>query len=141
MDEELFQSDQHPESRRWAIVEDDGKSCWLYLTEADSTRIVAHCWLYNRVPAPSGRIFKRGETPIVPAEFVVDPAPFPALVPTSVAFRWTRDGQAVAVHLGGELMGYLALPARFGFSRNLKTPGPYGSPLDLDAYARTFDQG
>jgi hypothetical protein len=141
MDEDLFLSDQHPGSRRWAIVEDDGRSCWLYLTEADSTRIVAHCWLYNRVPAPSGRIFERGDTPIVPAEYVIDPAPFPAPAATSVGFRWTQDGQGVAVQLAGELMGYLALPARFGYSRNLKAPGPYGCPLDLDAYAQAFEHG
>ena len=48
---DLFLSDQHPVSRRWAIVEDDGRSGWLYLSEPAATRVAAHCWLYNRIAA------------------------------------------------------------------------------------------
>src|SRR6188474_2441390 len=43
-----FESEQHPMSRRWAVVEDDGKVAWLYLTAPDSLKPVATCFLYNQ---------------------------------------------------------------------------------------------
>lgn len=141
MEDDLFLSQQHPYSRRWAIIEDDGTTGWLYLTAPDSTKPVAHCWLYNRIKAPAGRIFGRGDTPIVPADFLVDSAPFPAPPATSVHFRWTHDGQGVAVLLDKVLVGYIAKPGGSGYSKNLKSSGPYGSPLDYSAYTQVFGEG
>jgi hypothetical protein len=37
------------------------------------------------------------------------------------------------------LMGFLVRPGGTVCSRNLRTSGPYGSPLDLQAYATAFD--
>jgi hypothetical protein len=54
---------QNPSSQRWAILEDDGTSGWLYLTEPDSRKPTA--WFFNRIPAPpSGEISRnRGGQP------------------------------------------------------------------------------
>jgi hypothetical protein len=138
MDEDLFLSEQHQHSRRWAIVEDDGVTAWLYLTEPDSTRPVAHCWLYNRVHAPEGIAFNRGETPVVPAQYVVSTSPSVAPSAASVRFRWAPRGDGVAVLFGQELIGYISELGGPGHSKNIKVPGPFGVPLDLEGYAQVF---
>ncbi len=46
-DENLFLEHQHPASRRLAVLEDDGTSVWLYLTEPDSRRPAADAWVYR----------------------------------------------------------------------------------------------
>src|SRR5438132_230494 len=64
--QDLFVSEQHPVSRRWAVIEDDGRAAWLYLTEPDTRKPVADCWLYNRVPTPPHFDSVRDEPPVVP---------------------------------------------------------------------------
>ena len=138
MDDDLFLSEQHPLSRRWAILEDDGRAAWLYLTEPESTRPIARCWLYNRIPAPPERNFARGETPVVPLTHAASGEPFPPPPVGSIAFRWSDDGQGVAVLFGPELIGFIADPKGPGYSKLLRVLGPYGAPLDADLFSNVF---
>ena len=64
-DENLFLEHKHPASRRLAVLEDDGTSAWLYMTEPDSRKPVADAWIYNRVAAPPADAIKsyRGGPP------------------------------------------------------------------------------
>jgi hypothetical protein len=43
---------QHPESKRWAIFEEDGPCAYLYLTKPDTLEPERDCWVYNTIPAP-----------------------------------------------------------------------------------------
>ncbi len=51
-DDNLFLQVQHPESLRYAILEDNGTSAWLYLTEPCKPGPAADAWVYNRVEPP-----------------------------------------------------------------------------------------
>ena len=53
MTEHLFLDEQHPISRRFAVLEDDGNSAWLYLTEPNGERPCADAWVYDRIAPPS----------------------------------------------------------------------------------------
>ena len=134
----LVISAQHARSRRWAILEDDGRAAWLYLTEPDSTKPVADCWLYNSVPAPQERNFKRGETPVVPLTHTHHAAPFPAPAVEEVALTWSPDGNSVAALFKGQVMGFIANLGPRGHSRLLCVAGPYGEVLDDALYERVF---
>jgi hypothetical protein len=137
--DDLFLSEQHPRSRRWAVVEDDGTTAWMYLTGPDRQKPVADCWLYNRVEAPSVFSSSRGSAPVAPATHVVDRrACEPPPRRDQVRFEWSSDGDAVAVHFGPELIGFIAATERRGFSKNLSTSGPFGSPIDRALYERLF---
>ena len=108
-----YESEQHPHSRRWAVVEDDGEAAWLYLTARDSLKPVSACFLYNRSndsTAPQ----------------------------TGIHFRWSGDGENVAVLFGTDLMGFITAGEPRGFSKLLKAPGTLGSPLDGSLYERIF---
>ena len=136
--EDLFLSQQHPTSRRWAVVEDDGTVAYLYLTEPDSTKPAADCWLYNRVESPSTFVGSRGGPPVAPATHVRDNHPFRPPEAESVSFRWSADGESVAVLFDNNLMGFIAANQRRGFSSNLSKAGPLGSPIDQELYERLF---
>jgi hypothetical protein len=138
MDDDLFLSEQHAVSRRHAIMEDDGGVACLYLTARESTRPIARCWLYNRIAAPAERNFARGETPVVPMTHAASGHPFQPPPASSVRLRWSPEGHAVAVFFGPDLMGFIAWPDGPGFSRFLKTAGPYGTPLDSALYSSVF---
>jgi hypothetical protein len=107
-----FESDQHPASRRWAVVEDDGSVAWLYLSAPDSLKPVATCFLYNHADQVAPRV--------------------------DIHFRWSADGESVAVHFGGTLMGFIASGEQHGFSKLLTAASALGAPLDTNLYERKF---
>ena len=112
-DDGPFESEQHPVSRRWALVEDDGSVAWLYMTAPDSLDPVATCFLYNH----AGQVVPR---------------------PADIHFRWSTDGESVAVHFGTILMGFIASGEKRGFSKLLTSTGVLGAPLDTNLYERKF---
>jgi hypothetical protein len=136
--DDLFLSDQHPISRRWAVVEDDGSVAYLYLTERGSEKPVADCWLYNRVEAPTTLNASHEEQPVALATYVRDTQPCTPPKAESVSFRWSGDGESVAVLFHNNVQGFIAAGERRGFSRNLSKAGPFGSPLDLELYDELF---
>jgi hypothetical protein len=109
-----FESEQHPLSRRWAVVEDDGEVVWLYLSAPESLEPIAACFLYRSSSPPVAR-FSEG-----------------------IHFRWSVDGNSVAVLIGELLVGFIAHAKRPGFSRLLKVAGSLGNPFDTALYERTF---
>jgi hypothetical protein len=108
-----FESEQHPVSRRWAVVEDDGSVAWLYLSAPDSLKPVATCFLYNQADQVAPRA-------------------------ADIHFRWSTDGESVAVHFGATLMGFIASGEQHGFSKLLTAAGALGAPIDTNLYERTF---
>jgi hypothetical protein len=136
--DDLFLSDQHPISRRWAVVEDDGSVAWLYLTERDSEKPIADCWLYNRAEAPSVLNASRDKPPVVPASYVQPPQPFTPPKAEAVSFQWSADGESVAVLFHNDVLGFIPAGQRRGFSKNLTSAGPFGSPIDPELYGQLF---
>jgi hypothetical protein len=133
-------SEQHPDSRRWAIFEDDGRSGWLYLTEPDRTAIAGDCWVYNRIPAPDLSeiaAFRPGPPPAAqgfagPAALVVEPDA------SRMRLLWAGDGGAVALLADGTPLGFLVAGEPRGTSRNLARTGPWGHTWDQSRYERLF---
>jgi hypothetical protein len=41
---------QHPVSQRWAILEDDSISAWVYITKSNSLEPINDCFVYSRIP-------------------------------------------------------------------------------------------
>lgn len=140
MPEEVFFSEQHPVSHRWAVLEDDGLAAWLYLTEPNSEKPVADCWIYNRLwnfdPAES--YSSCGVAPPAPSDYVRDDALLAAPNASGFRFVWSTDGASVALFDGHILSGFIATGQERGFSRNLKKSGAWGNPLDENVYTSVF---
>jgi hypothetical protein len=141
--ENLFQMQQHPISNRYAIIEDDGRCAWLYLTEPGSQAPAAGCWLYNRLEAPEAlddASIAKGLPPMAPASHMKDPRPVEPPNPYTVWFRWTADGESVAVISGSppDMLGYILAGRRRGRSTGLKGSSPFGSGVDWDEFEEVF---
>jgi hypothetical protein len=133
-------SEQHAVSRRWAILEDDGRVGWLYLTAPDSVKPISDCWLYNRVPAPERcdiDAMQEGDAPIVP-HFAAAPDASMSPSEDSLRLRWSADGESVAAFASGELLGFIPAGYQRGFSRHLRASGAFGSVLDTGMFATLF---
>jgi hypothetical protein len=140
MPEEVFLSEQHSMSRRWAVLEDDGLSAWLYLTEPESEKPVADCWLYNRIsnPEPTESYMSHGVAPPAPSDYVGDGAFVVSPGASSFRLVWSKDGESVALFDGNLLIGFIASGQKRGFSRNLEKSGAWGNPLDEGLYKSLF---
>jgi len=138
--EDLFVTEQHPVSKRWAILEDDGLVAWLYLTEPDGTKPVADCWLYNRVPAPVEFDFQRGETPIATLPYLISSDPFAPPAAEAICFRWSPDGHSIAVLFEQDIFGFIANASQPGYSKLLSKVGPFGAPINQTVYSNVFEE-
>jgi hypothetical protein len=129
-------AEQHPLSRRWAVFEDDGVSAWLYLTQPDALRPVADCWLYNRITPPSpGEIHRyRGRPPPASTEYAGPESVRSLPEAATISFKWSADGESVAVSIGEEPLGLIVQGQPRGLSKNLRAPGPWGQPWDEALY-------
>jgi hypothetical protein len=140
MPEEVFLSEQNSISRRWAVLEDDGLSAWLYLTGPDSEKPAADCWVYNRIPnpEPAESYLSRGVAPPAPSEYAGEGALLISPDESSFRLAWSKDGESVALFDGHILIGFIASGHERGFSRNLEKAGAWGNPLDEDVYKSVF---
>lgn len=136
--EDLFISELHPSSRRRAVIEDDGRVAWLYLTEPETRKPVADCWLYNRVPTPPRFNSSREEPPVVPQTHAGVDATMQPPSEESVRLQWSLDGESVAVFFDADLIGFIAHGQKHGYSRCIRVAGPFGSPLDTELFQRLF---
>jgi hypothetical protein len=137
----VFASEQNVTSRRWAVFEDNEVCAYLYLTEPDSQKPVGDCWIYNRIPAPEPSKIKeyRPQPPPVARGYVGPQAQQSPPREEQVSFRWSSDGNAVAVLIDGRPMGVVVIGGK-NFSWHLVKSGPWGEPWDDDRFVRTFGQ-
>ena len=140
MPEEVFLSEQHPVSHRWAVLEDDGLSAWLYLTEPNSEKPIADCWIYNRTsnPEPAESYMSRGSAPPAPSDYIGDSAVVLSSDASSFRLVWSEDGESIAFFDDNILMGFIASGEKRGYSRNLARAGAWGNPLDEGLYKSLF---
>ncbi len=131
----LFLIDQHAQSLRHAVVEDDGEAAFLYLTAPQSTTIVASAWIYSRsqLPAiPPGRP-DGAESGGVAAGAFRDSAG------NDWALRWSPDGHSVAVVANQFPLACILAGSNPGYSRGLRAPNALGRVWDEERYSRSFD--
>jgi len=142
-------TERHPDSRRTAIIADEGDSVWLYLTDAGGEAVTADCWLMNRIPAPryaelaeiegAERYRDEGLPPPAIAEVVAEGAFRAAPLEAALCrFTWAANGESVAAYYETQLLGFIVRGEPRGFSRFLRVPSPWGEPLDLERFVAVF---
>jgi hypothetical protein len=138
--EEIFLSEQNPISSRWAVMNDDGLSAWLYLTEPNSEEIIGDCWLYNRISHPRHpKVYiDQGLAPPAPLEYIVNSAMAISPDTSKYQFLWSQDGESVAFFADDILMGFIAAGQKQGYSLNLAKAGGWGNILEEDLYRLLF---
>jgi len=139
-DETLFLENEHPTSRRLAVLEDDGTSVWLYVTEPNSRKPTADAWVYNRIAAPPASAIEsyRGGPPPAVQGYASDSALCGDPIAHRWSFIWSSDGESVAVAKDGEPAAFIVVGNKHGYSRELVKDGPWGHPWSNELFASTF---
>jgi hypothetical protein len=131
---------QHPTTKRWAILDDDGTSAWLTVTEPDVPRPVGDCFVYNcRMPEanlPSSQ--DRSGPPPITTRFASELAHRPNVSSERVRVAWTARGDAAVVLLDDEPVALLVVGEKNGYSRGIAVDGPYGHPWDEARFEEVF---
>ena len=128
--------DSNPDSQRSATIESSSTCAWLYLSEPDGDAIEKDVWLYNLIPAPKPSEIEqyRGQAPPAPKNVIYSPGTIGEPTEANLAFRWSNDGEAVAVWLFNELHAFIVPESDRGYSRLLQVDCPWGYPIDFSIY-------
>jgi hypothetical protein len=139
-DENLFRDDEHPVSGRFAVLEDDGTSIWLYLTESGTRKPVSDAWVYNRVAPPPMEAIKsyRGGPPPAAQGYASESALCEDPLACEWSFVWSSDGDAVAAVKDGQPVALIVVGQPGGYSRELVQDGPWGHPWSDELYRQKF---
>lgn len=137
---EIFLKEQNQISRRFCILDDDGKSCWFYLTEPDDGKYVADAFAYNRIdPIPKSQIkeYREGPPPICKTHASIN-AQIENPYPNQFIFIWSTDGESVALLKGNNPIAMIIDAKKYGYSKGIAVSGPWGHPWNQAIYDKNF---
>lgn len=137
---EIFLKEQNLISRRFCILDDDGESGWLYITEPDDRKYVADAFAYNRIaPILQSKVkeYRDGPPPICETHASVDSQ---LENPNSEQFKfiWSTDGESVALLCSAEPIAMIIGAKKYGYSKGITVDGPWGHPWDQALYNKNF---
>ena len=134
----LVKNESNTKSKRIVTIEETDFCAWLYLSMPNSMAIEKDVWLYNKIKAPksSGIEKYQGQAPPAPRNFIYEPGTFGKVKDQNIEFRWSEDGEAVALWIFAELHAFIVPEQKHGYSRLPKQKCPWGNPIDFDAYDR-----
>ena len=135
MSEDLLVCVYSEDSRRHAVLADDGVTGIIYLhapsdDAAKTGDVDASCFAYNRVDPIDPRDVKsyRPNPPPIAKGY----ASKEAVCRRPESHKWeltfSTDGTAVLLMKNGKPWAMVSLDARHGFSKAIEAPGPWGSP-------------
>lgn len=139
----LFLQSQHHQSRRYAILEDDGRMAYLYLTERGQRVPVRDAVVYTRAPlarAQDWASVRRGAPPELSLDIASPSAVVPFPKASEFSFRWAPDGESVALLRKGAPVAMASMRHKLGHSRAVYVPSPLAKPWDADAFAALFNR-
>ncbi len=139
-DENQFFEDEHPISRRFAVLDDVGTTAWICLTELYSRKPAADAWIYNRIAAPPFEAIKayRGGPPPAAQGRASETALCKKPMKHKWSFVWSANGESVAVARDGETVAFIVLGNKRGHSRELVKDGPWGHLWSGELFRETF---
>lgn len=124
-----------PNGNLTAVVEDDGRSIYLYL-EGDERFGTRAVWVRNRQKAPwllEVERMQAGQAPMLQARYVVDPEGGPPLDPKKIELLWFEDGEGVALLEEGDVLAVIppwsGVGGFAGYARDCALESPFCAPL------------
>ena len=141
MTDEIFISDVHPLSNRWAILDDNGNSAWLYLSAPGVQQPEKDAFAYSPVePVAELNIdaIRQGIPPILTRELASSDAVIRSMDTAQVNFVWAADGESVAIAYQGRLLAMIVSGSERGYSAALAKDGEFGQPWDESVFEQHF---
>lgn len=142
MAEEMFLQSQSPVSKRLAVLEDDGRVAFLYLTEPSIPKPVKDAIVYMRVQPIDAvdweRIKKTGDTPLLRRDLASPSAVITNPKAPEFSFNWSTDGESVAVLRNGQPLAFASAKNQYGYSRAVSVTSPLAIAWDEARYTTLF---
>jgi hypothetical protein len=144
MAQDIFLQSQNSISGRYAVLEDNGKVAFLYLTEPQIAKPARDAIVYSRIPPASSvdweQIKRTREMPPLYKDIASADAVISSPEESEFAFKWSGDGHAVAILRNGIPLAFITMKERLGFSRAVIKPTPLANPWDQNLYSSLFGQ-
>lgn len=142
MAEDIFITDNNPVSRRWAILEDNGNSAWLYLTKSGTQKPEKDAFVYSPIQ-PIDKINiedikQDGTPPIITNELATNSSVIINAKSKDFKFIWSNDGESVSVLYKGKPISMITKESKQGYSTSLKKESFFGLPWNQSIYDKYF---
>lgn len=140
--QEILLQVEHPKSRRLAIMEDNQKVAYLYLTQAGTVRPARDAVAYSRVPLPRAMDWKKlketGEPPLLAADIASASAVIAAPQAGEFSFRWSADGHSVALLHHDQPIAMATARDPLGYSKAVAKRSRLANAWSQKRYAELF---
>jgi hypothetical protein len=139
---EIFIHSHNVASNRYAIFEDNENVAYLYLTEAGTQRPIKDAIAYSRKPLIAKvdwkKIQQTGEVPPLSADIASTQAIVKSPLESEFSFKWSKDGNSVALLRRGQPIAFTSLSEKYGYSKAISKPNPLANPWDQKLYDKLF---
>lgn len=139
---EIFIEQRNHTSGRFAIIEENGTSAWLYLTPTSGRGIDRDAFIYSPIePADKLNIedIKNGDTPILTKSIASESAVITSIGEAELSFKWSQDGHSVAVVYKNDVIAFISGTEKNSYSKALLKESFFGKPWDQNVYQATFE--
>ena len=123
-------------STRQAVVEESAASVWLYMTGPRGEPPIAGCFLCNT--GNSWTPSTEEPPPLDEALASSNRVQFP-VHDDDVQIIWSAAGDAVAVRIHGEYVGFIDSTDLRGYSRSVSQDCDWAHPFDVELFKRLFE--
>lgn len=142
MSKDIFIHSHNTVSGRYAILEDDQKVAYLYLTKPGTQKPEKDAIAYSRLALAEKidweHIKRSGEAPPLARDMASPAAIIQNPQDSKFSFKWSADGQAVALIRNGEPIAFAAATEKFSYSKAVAKPSPLANPWDQKLYEALF---
>ena len=144
MAEEIFIYSHNEISNRFAILEDNEKVAFLYMTQQNSQKPEKDALAYMRITPPKtvnwAEMAKKGETPILSQENASKSAVLNNPKPSDFSFTWSKDGNSVSLSYKGNQIAFVTTNEKYGFSKAVSKENKLTNPWNQAIYEKVFNK-
>lgn len=142
MADDIFITSHNTSSNRYAVFEDNEKVAYLYLTEAGKPKPIKDAIAYSRVPPVSKinwkKIKKTGDIPPLTRDVASAQGVIQSPSEDEFSFKWSAQGNAVALLRNGKPIAFTSSSEKFGYSRAVTKSSRLAYAWDQNKYAAIF---
>src|SRR5262245_23459459 len=107
-------------------------------------RPVKNAIVYSRIPPLDAvdwdRIKKTGEAPLLSRDIASPTAVISSPRRWEFTFKWSADGEAVAIFRHGVPLAFVSIKARLGYSKAVAVASPLANAWDQKLYSSLFER-
>lgn len=139
---DIFICSHNPVSGRLAILDDNERVAFLYLTQRGTQKPEKDAIAYMRLTPPetvdSKQMAKEGEAPLLSSEFATVEAVIANPSEKDFSFQWSSTGEAAVLLYKNLPIALVSASEKRGYSRSVSKENPLANPWNSRLYASLF---